>query len=180
MWLMWLEPVICGLTSKLQNHTKKILIYFRNFYFNFILTHIYLFTFDTEPRPLPWLWVYCLESHFFFFFCIYQTHMYHLLFDSSWLAHLFQRNLFFVFHEYFIAIKQQNQTFATQSFQILKELKQNLAFKIYLFFYFVFLAMLCGKQDLSSSTRKWTQTPWSQSAESYCYTTREVPKQNLW
>lgn len=176
MWLMWLEPVICGLTSKLQNHTKKILIYFRNFYFNTYIPLYFWYRAKASSLTMSLL----LGVSFFFFFCIYQTHMYHLLFDSSWLAHLFQRNLFFVFHEYFIAIKQQNQTFATQSFQILKELKQNLAFKIYLFFYFVFLAMLCGKQDLSSSTRKWTQTPWSQSAESYCYTTREVPKQNLW
>ena len=114
------------------------------------------------------------------FFVYTKPIMYHLLFDSSRLAHLFQRNLFFVFHEYCIAIKQQNQTFATQSFRILEELKQNQAFKINLFFYFVFLAMLCGKQDLSSSTRNWTQAPWSQSAKSYCWTAREVPKQNLW
>ena len=33
--------------------------------------------------------------------------MYHLLFDSLWLAHLFQRNLFFVFHEYFIVINNK-------------------------------------------------------------------------
>ena len=106
--------------------------------------------------------------------------MYHLLFESLWLAHLFWRNLFFVFHGYFIVINNKIKHMQLQAFKYFKNWNKIWLLKSIYFSILFFLAMLCGKQDLSSSTRDWTQAPGSWSADSYHWTAREVPKQSLW